>query len=405
MHRLSLRRGLLAVLLLATFHAACTAADELVGVDGQLHAGRVVQAVDGNLVWVDEGGEQHTLAADAWLRWNHPVACAARPQLWFGGKSRVVAKRDWTGKVPATIDETRVTFASGLAGEIQLPRNEVDCLLIEAAKEPGMARRLLAEAKTPAREDRVWLVKGDELRGRVVSFDGTTLQLELAGESVPVLASGIAGVGFASDQAPHSTAGAKFLVGLSDGSLFEATDLALDGKQLEVTLEPGVSLSTSRVKSLRYLQSLAPSIVYLSDVEPVDFAQTPYFTGTWPLARDASLEGGPLTSAGQQYAKGIAMHSAARAVYRVPEGATRFCADIALDDSTGSRGSVVYRVYQLTAAGLEPAYESPVVRGGEPPQSVDVDVSGATAVVLVVDYADRGDELDHANLLDARFVR
>jgi len=44
-------------------------------------------------------------------------------------------------------------------------------------------------------------------------------------------------------------------------------------------------------------------------------------------------------------------------------------------------------------------------RGGDAPKSISVDVAGADAMTLVVDYADRGDELDHADWLDARLTK
>ena len=94
-----------------------------------------------------------------------------------------------------------------------------------------------------------------------------------------------------------------------------------------------------------------------------------------------------------------------RGVYRIPQGASTFAAELALDDTAGTAGSVVFRVYLVTAEGLKPAYESPVVRGGEPPIPVQVPLADASALVLVVDYADYGDERDHANWLDARFVQ
>jgi hypothetical protein len=36
---------------------------------------------------------------------------------------------------------------------------------------------------------------------------------------------------------------------------------------------------------------------------------------------------------------------------------------------------------------------------------VEVDLTGAKRVSLLVDFADRGDELDHVNWLDARMIR
>jgi hypothetical protein len=45
------------------------------------------------------------------------------------------------------------------------------------------------------------------------------------------------------------------------------------------------------------------------------------------------------------------------------------------------------------------------VRGDAKPQAVSVDLRGAKGITLTVDFADRGDELDHAVWLDARLVK
>jgi hypothetical protein len=45
------------------------------------------------------------------------------------------------------------------------------------------------------------------------------------------------------------------------------------------------------------------------------------------------------------------------------------------------------------------------VRGADEPQAVSIDLKGAKGITLTVDFADRGDELDHAVWLEARLVR
>ena len=51
------------------------------------------------------------------------------------------------------------------------------------------------------------------------------------------------------------------------------------------------------------------------------------------------------------------------------------------------------------------AYESPIIRGGEPPTPISLDLKGASRLALIVEFADRGDELDHANWLNARLLK
>jgi len=108
------------------------------------------------------------------------------------------------------------------------------------------------------------------------------------------------------------------------------------------------------------------------------------------------------------------MHSASRLTYELPkrnlQAATsvvknrfsQFVAQVALDDLTGGQGSVVFQVFLLQAGELQLALATPVVRGGEAPLPISVDLRDAEQIVLAVEYAVRGDELDHANWLDAR---
>jgi hypothetical protein len=66
---------------------------------------------------------------------------------------------------------------------------------------------------------------------------------------------------------------------------------------------------------------------------------------------------------------------------------------------------VTFGVYLLRGGQWQSAYTSGILRGGVSPQSVSIDMSGATGLTLTADYADRGDELDHADWLDARLVK
>ena len=86
---------------------------------------------------------------------------------------------------------------------------------------------------------------------------------------------------------------------------------------------------------------------------------------------------------------------------RAGDAPTRFQAELGIDDSTGGRGSVQFRVL---VDGQE-RFASPIIRGGNPPVPVSVDVAGAKKLELVVDYADRADVLDHADWLNARLTK
>jgi hypothetical protein len=109
---------------------------------------------------------------------------------------------------------------------------------------------------------------------------------------------------------------------------------------------------------------------------------------------------------GRLYLKGLGMHSAARISYDLADGYRAFQSELAIDDSTGGRGSVTCRVFVDEGTGKwQLKYESPIVRGRDKPIPVEVGLAGAKRISLLVDFADRGDELDHLDWLDARFVK
>ena len=125
----------------------------------------------------------------------------------------------------------------------------------------------------------------------------------------------------------------------------------------------------------------------------------------WPYKRDRNVLGEPLMADDARYLKGIGMHSAARLTYKLERQYKRFDAEVAIDDSAGKRGSVVFGVYVLRDAKWQPAFTSDVVRGGEARSRSQLMSRAQDAMTLVVDFADRGDELDHADWLDARLVK
>ncbi len=91
--------------------------------------------------------------------------------------------------------------------------------------------------------------------------------------------------------------------------------------------------------------------------------------------------------------------------YDLERPASRLEATLAIDDRAGAGGSVVFRVFVDTGSGQwEPKFTSPTIRGGDPPLPITVDVTKAKRISLLVEFADRGDQLDYADWLDARLI-
>jgi hypothetical protein len=290
-------------------------------------------------------------------------------------------------------------------GKLQIPCHLVDLWLLEAANEPPRAREIAAElrAAPPDDEDRVWLTSGDSFSGQAVSFDGV-LRFRAAGEELQVAATDVAAVAFAPRPELVEPAPPKYWCGLEDGTLVAAATLTLLPARIAAVTHGGIELTGKRTSQVVYVQSL-DGIAYLSDADPLDYRHTPYFDVSWPMATNSNLDKRTARVGGHNYQKCLAMHSAARAVFQVPPGTVHFAAEVGIDDSSKQQGSATFRVYRVVDAKPELAYESAVVRGGDSPQPVSVQIDGASVLILVVDFADFGDELDHCLWLDPRWLK
>jgi len=69
--------------------------------------------------------------------------------------------------------------------------------------------------------------------------------------------------------------------------------------------------------------------------------------------------------------------------------------------SWGEAGSVVFRVW----GDDKILFESPVMRGGDAPKPLQVDVGGVLLMRLEVDFAEDGDLADHGDWANARLLR
>lgn len=220
----------------------------------------------------------------------------------------------------------------------------------------------------------------------------------------------------------------SWILGLRDGSLLrceriEARETRL-GTNRESTgagqsvlkLLDGVELNcdaATLVEELVFVQPLPRGVRYLADMETSGYKHVPLFGQAWGFGRDENAAGGALRCDGRRYPKGLGMHATSRLAFSLAEPYQRFRARLGIDAAAvrrgagslaaSSRGSVIFRVYLDRGAGKwEPAFASGIVRGGDPSVPLDLDITGAQGLALIVDAADHGDQGDLANWLDAR---
>ncbi len=341
--------------------------------------------------------KQRVLPAAGLVSWGNWVEAPHGPLVVLADGSLLAA--DVLG-----LTKEHLTAESALFGRVTLALERVAAVIFNPPADPLSRDQLIDRVAAAAgHSDRLILVNGDELTGGIESFQEGKFGIRSTVGPLKVETRRVAAVIFnpaLTRRIPAQNKGLRVIVGLRDGSRLTAGGLVLDGKSLAITGADGLPWKTS-AGELAALQPLGGQVVYLSDLKPAGYRHVPYLDLSWPYRTDRNVSGGLLRSGGRVCSKGLGMHSAARLSYALSEPYRRFQAELAVDDETGGRGSVTFRVF----VDGKVQYSSPIVRGGSPPLPISIDLAGAKRLDLVVDYADRADELDHANWLNARLVR
>ncbi len=306
----------------------------------------------------------------------------------------------------ARIENDELHGESPAFGKLNLPLTSIAAILLRPPHESIKRDFLLARVASPGGQtDRALLDNGDELTGTINRLQDDVLQLQTETGKLDVEVARVAALIFNPTLLDKPAAsGLRVLVGLRDGSHLTAIALVADGKTARLKLAGGVELRAA-TDAIVALQPLGGRATYLSDLKPASYRHIPYLQLTWPFAADRSVQGARLRAGGKLYAKGLGMHSPARITFDLDRPYRRFESEAAIDAEAGTRGSVVFRVFTDDGSGTwQQRAASDVVRGGQSAVPISVELEGARRFSLLVDFADRGDEQDHADWLNARLV-
>lgn len=349
------------------------------------------------------------------LAWGELAPAAQRPTVVLRQGSRLIVAPAWSLEGSLRYADGAFTLRQTLLADARIERALVSTVWFEAVRDPVVfapAIREAAQYDGPA--DRLWLANGDAFTGTLEQIERGQLTFAVEGQALSFALGEVVAVKLAEEPVAKKSS-PPLAIGLRDGGLLLAEAATLEiNNRLTVRLSDQLTLTGRREGAVTLVQPLGSiaagrRVTYLSDLRPLDYRHTPYFDVPWGYRQDINLTGRPLEVAGRRWLKGLAMHSAARLVHRVELGARQFASEIAVEppQSTDSAamGSVVFRVFVARDGRFSPGYESPIVRYGDPPIAVSVDIAGAQAIALTVDYADGGDAGDHAVWLGARFVK
>ena len=390
-----------AILLLCRLAPAATVG-EAVPVDGEPFSAALRSVgPDWKLHFESQGASRELAAADL-VSWGTFVDKSLGPQVLLADGSLIV------GDV-REIDREKLLLDSDLLAHAALRLDAVAAVLLhppsDRHRRDQLVRRLLSAG---GESDRVLLDNGDELSGTVAALhDDARSLLELFPTGkIEVELARIAAVIFnPSLRRPAATSRLRVLVGLTDGSRLLAASLEADAGKARLTLTDAAAISADS-ESIVALQPLGGRAVYLSDLKAASYKHIPFLQLAWPYELDRNVAADLLRAGGKLRLKGLGMHSASRLTYNLDREYRRLEAELAIDDATAGYGSVVFRVFIDDGSGRwQPKFTSGVVRGGAPPTHMSVDLTGAKRISLLVEFADRGDQRDDADWLDARLIK
>ena len=403
--------------------AAAAAPRRRLELGGRVHDDVVPLAVDGEQSrWrsgadVDEGGRELTVPTRMVVGWGlwPPVPQGPIVLLADGG---LIA-----GRIEAA-DDASVTVRSASLGRLVLPGGSVVGWRAGPSIGPGPLDSTTDAARDPTgTAARMLLDNGDELSARHMTWRDGRLDLAVRNGSVTVPERVVRAIDFGRPASQREAAAPlpRILAALADGSWLEVeslhTGVTPGPAGLAAAEDARIALVTAAGLGPQAVECFAADVVALAvdagattrlgTREPVAFMQAPLLAeqGRWPLTHGRTVTGGWPTLRGETASTALGMHAPATARFAVPVPGGRFESRVGIDDTAGLGGSVVVRVRPAAdAAPGRDAFVSPVLRGGERPLDVRVDLGSATAVELVVEPADGGDVLDRVLWLDPRVV-
>lgn len=319
------------------------------------------------------------------------------------------------------ITPAQVTLYSRIFTEVQIPRSLLRAIVFAppagVLPRDHLWKQILSNTVD---HDTAHFTNGDALRGKHVTTPNTLLtnvtnriafQTEQRPTPLSIPLERLSALLFRSQKPRNLRAESRqqtpagVSLGFADGSRIHVNTIVTKQKKIQLTVNQELMLSVDAAtfhRELTQFQPRTPQVTFLSDLTPSSYKHIPFLRRSWPHGIDENVLGGRLRCAGAIHTKGLGMHSASRITYQLDHKFRWFQSQIALDQSAGNRGSVIFRVFLQRSGEWTSTYTSPIVRGANRPLAIKLNVAQADAIALLVEFADRGDERDYANWLNAR---
>lgn len=330
----------------------------------------------------------------------------------------------------ATASAETATLQSPVFGELTIPRTDVRALRLQELKlewqpqwDAFLERNNEKDLLIVAKRDGTGL---DFLTGVVSKIESDTVPFLLDGDEIPVPRSRVFGIVFKAAEKSAPTVNAVALK-INGGGLVHATNLNLNSEQLEFQSPWGQQLSLA-VDRLSSIDFSGGRLHYLSDLEPLseryfgldppdkkwgtifddDAATRMGLSSQWRFSRDRFPNNGrpPLMLDQQVYQKGLCIFPSAAIEYALDGHYSRFTAVVGIDDDVAfnqQKGRPPTAVeLRIEVDGKEVLKK--LIHAPDKPFPLELEMNGATTLLIIVDFGDGESTCDYLDLADARLI-
>jgi hypothetical protein len=378
--------------------------------DGRTVSGQIVSLGPGAVKLSSAEGAVHELPLDRLVKLTRDVVVEL-PEL---NRSHVLLPEgDCLTRVSiGASTETNLEIQSDALGKLVIPLDSLlGLILVKPAENgeldlkrvrPGEVDALCDRIRTEPRTREVaWLANGDRLAGEFLGLDDRQVKIQIEGKPVEVERSSVRALGFDPALVAYPRPKSDFLeLTLKDGTRLGVADAKLDDGNLVATARFGQTVRVS-LSELARVHARNKTVEYLSDREPPRTQYVSYMGPTRGYRLDRTVDGHLFQLGGQTFDRGVGTQSRTLLAYVLKPGDKRFQALVGVDERAGPLGSVVFRVF---LDGKQKFTTSPLT-DHDPPQKIDLDLTGAKNMILDTAFGDRGDVRDLADWVEARIVR
>ena len=122
------------------------------------------------------------------------------------------------------------------------------------------------------------------------------------------------------------------------------------------------------------------------------------FTQDWGQPqKNKSVGGNPIKIGGQTFDHGVGTHATGECTIQLHKSAVSFHAMVGVDDEQGGKGSVRF----IVSVDDKKVFDSGVMHGGNKAKEVNVSLTNASIMELIVEDGNDGNDSDHADWADA----